>query len=111
MATEFTDFLHEVFAQFGVIRIRRMFGGYGVYYHDLMFGLVADEILYLKADAASRQTFEKLGLPPFKFDREGKAIQMSYYQAPDEIFEDFEQAAQWARLAYAAATRAQKPKK
>jgi len=76
-----------------------------------MFGLVADEILYLKADAASRQTFEKLGLPPFKFDRDGKAIQMSYYQAPDEIFEDFEQAAQWARLAYAAATRAQKPKK
>ncbi len=88
-----------------------MFGGYGVYHHDLMFGLVADEILYLKADALSRQTFEKFGLPPFEFDREGKAIKMSYYQAPDEIFEDFEQAAQWARLAYAAATRAQKPKK
>ncbi|WP_203301031.1 TfoX/Sxy family protein [Marinobacter sediminum] len=27
-----------------------MFGGYGIYYDGLMFALVADDVLYFKAD-------------------------------------------------------------
>jgi DNA transformation protein len=46
--SEFTDYLHEVFEDFGAIRVRRMFGGEGVYHQGLMFALVANERLYLK---------------------------------------------------------------
>lgn len=111
MSTEFVAYLHEVFAQFGTIHPRRMFGGFGIYHQSLMFGLVINDTLYLKADAISAPAFEQLGLAPFEYDRHGKIIKMSYYQAPDEIFEDFEQATVWAKRAYEAAIRTHKPKK
>lgn len=111
MSTEFTAHLHEVFAQFGTTQIRRMFGGFGIYHQGLMFGLIANDTLYLKVDAISSPVFEQLGLRPFEFDRHGKIIKMSYYQAPVEIFDDYEQATIWAKRAYDAAIRAKQPKK
>jgi DNA transformation protein len=109
MTTEFVSYLHEVFAPFGIIQIRRMFGGFGLYHQSLMFGLVVDDTLYLKADADSKSAFEKLQRA--QFERLGKIIKMSYYQAPDEIFEDADQATLWARRAYKAALKAHNSKK
>lgn len=103
--SEFVAHLAEVFAGFGRITSRRMFGGHGIYHDGLMFGLVADEQLYLKADAVSRQQFTDLGLTPFTYLRQGKAAQLSYYLAPEEIFDDPDAARHWARLAFEAALR------
>jgi DNA transformation protein len=55
--SEFVDYLHEVFGRFGPIHVRRMFGGYGIYHDGIMFGLVADDTLYLKADASTAKHF------------------------------------------------------
>ncbi len=104
--SEFVDYLHEVFAQFGPIHTRRMFGGHGVYRDGLMFGLVADDMLYLKTDAQSRPEFETLGLGPFEYLRDGKALPMSYHAAPESIYDDPDEATLWARRAHAAALRA-----
>ena len=109
--SEFVEFLSEVFAQFGAIEAKRMFGGYGVYHDGLMFALVADDVLYLKADATSASSFVKLGLPQFEYLKNGKKMRMSYYAAPEDIFDDPEQAKEWANRAYEAALRAKKPKK
>ena len=110
--SEFVAYLSEVFEQFGKISARRMFGGYGIYYDGVMFGLVADDTLYLKADEASAVHFTTRGLAQFEYDKSGKVIKMSYYQAPDEIFDDPDEAALWARRAYEVAFRAkQKSKK
>jgi len=88
-----------------------MFGGYGVYRDGLMFALVADDVLYLKADESTLGHFVEAGLPPFDYDKGGKRIRMSYYAAPDEIFDDPEQAREWADRAYEAALRASKAKR
>lgn len=107
----FVDYLPEVFSEFGSIALRKMFGGHGVYHQGLMFGLVADDTLFLKVDAASLPLFEREGLPPFVYsDRNGRTATMSYRQAPDEIFDDRELAARWARRAFEAALRAQSTK-
>lgn len=106
-ASEFIENLRDVFALFGEIRVRRMFGGYGVYRDGLMFALAADEVLYLKADADSAASFIERGLPPFEYEKRGKTVRIAYYAAPDEIFDDPETARKWADLAYAAALRAQ----
>lgn len=103
--SEFTDHLDEVFERFGPITARRMFGGYGIYHDGLMFALVADDTLYLKADAESAGRFEREGLPRFAYDKQGKPVKMSFYQAPEHIFDDRDEAAAWARLAFAAALR------
>jgi DNA transformation protein len=107
--SEFVEYLAEVFQQFGTVRTRRMFGGYGVYHDDLMFGLVAYDTLYLKADDQSAQLFEEKGLSQFEYVKNGTSMKMSYYLAPEEIFDDPEVARMWAQRAYDAALRSRKP--
>ncbi len=109
--TEFVDSLEDVFAQFGAIQAKRMFGGYGIYHEGLMFGLVADDVLYLKADKTSSGLFDALGLPPFQYTKGDKTMKMSYCLAPEVIFDDPDQAREWANRAFEAALRCKKPKK
>ena len=109
--SEFTDNLQEVFVLFGAVQARRMFGGYGIFHDGLMFGLVADEVLYLKADGKSSSEFEKRGLGQFGYEKNSKIINMSYYLAPEEIFDDPEEAKIWANRAFDAALRSRKPVK
>ena len=106
--SEFVASLSEVFATFGCIISRRMFGGHGIYRDGLMFGLVVSEQLYLKADAVSRHEFLALDLPPFTYLRQGKPMQLSYYLAPEDIFDDADAARYWAGLAFDAALRGRK---
>ncbi len=106
--SEFVEYLQEVFERFGPIRARRMFGGYGIYHNDFMFALVEKDILYLKADEESVQAFKDRGLGQFQYVNKGKTIGMSYYLAPEEIFDDPDEARVWALRAYEAAVRARK---
>jgi DNA transformation protein len=109
--SEFVESLREVFNAFGPIASRRMFGGYGIYHSGLMFGLVADDVLYFKVDKRSQHVFEEKGLTPFLYEKNGKQVKMSYFMAPEEIFDDPEYAKEWAVLAFEAALRADKLKK
>jgi len=109
--SEFVDYLHEVFVEFGAIRTRKMFGGYGIYHNDLMFGLVADDELYLKTDKENVSRFEERGLGPFEFVAKGKTSTMSYFLAPEEIHDDPDEAKYWAELAFQAALRADEVKR
>ncbi len=109
--SEFVEYLAEVFQDFGAIRARRMFGGYGIYHDDLMFGLVADDVLYLKVDPQSVALFEDKDLKPFEYVKNGTSMKMSYYMAPEAIFDDPDVAKEWAQLAFAAALRSRKPAK
>jgi len=103
--SEYIEHLGEVFGLFGPVTARRMFGGYGIYHDGLMFALVADDTLYLKADAENLRYFEDEGLGPFGYNKNGKLVKMSYYRAPDEIMDDRKQAAVWARRSFEAALR------
>jgi DNA transformation protein len=112
--SEFVEFLSEVFAQFGPVQARKMFGGHGLYHDGIMFGLISDETLYLKGDNSTARIFEARNLEQFNYEKAGKIVKMSYWLAPEEIFEDREEAAIWARRAYSVAVRVQaatKPKR
>jgi DNA transformation protein and related proteins len=109
--SEFVNFLHEVFESFGSINSRKMFGGYGIYHDGLMFGLVTDESLYLKADDTTKQQFIDKELMPFEYDKKNKKVKLSYYLAPEEIYEDPDEAVYWAKLAYQAALNSKPTRK
>lgn len=102
----FVDHLHEVFRDFGRIDARRMFGGFGIYRDGVMFALVADDVLYLKSDDSTAGFFETRGLGRFQYEKGGTVVSLSYYEAPEEIFDEPEEAAVWARRAYDVALRA-----
>ena len=107
---EFVDHLVELLAPLGNVRARAMFGGYGVYRNDLMFGMVTDDVFYLKADDTNRPDFEAIGLGPFIYRGRGKEMPMPYYQAPAEALDNSEAMCRWAAPAYEAALRTAKPK-
>lgn len=112
VSASFSEFVKEVFSPLGAISVRKMFGGAGVYCDELFFAIVVDDAVYLKADQETRGTFETRSLQPLTFTMKGGRTEtMSYYNAPEEIFDDEEALRRWAGLALEAATRAAEPKK
>jgi DNA transformation protein len=110
MSKELAQHLSDVFRLFGPVSLKRMFSGYGIFSDGFMFGLVHDEVLYLKTDAQSVADFEALGLGQFQYVRNGKTVGLSYYQAPESVLEDIHEAALWARRAFEAALRSEASK-
>ena len=77
------------------IRVKRMFGAVGLYATDLFFGLVDDDVLYLKVDDTTRPEYEARGMPPFRpFELHAS---MNYSQLPEEILEDRDALQRWTR--------------
>ncbi len=109
--SEFADFLIELLSPLGSVTVRSMFGGYGVYLHGAMFGLVASDTLYLKADDHNRATFEAAGMSPFIYQGKNKPVAMSYYEVPPDALEDTEILMPWARSAIEAAARTKASKR
>jgi DNA transformation protein len=105
------NFLQEVFESFGHITARRMFGGYGVYFHGVMFGLYAAGRLYLKTDEKNLPQFIAERCEPYTYVQRGKIVKLSYWSAPDIMMDERDQAPVWARSAFDAALRAIAAKK
>lgn len=105
---DFTAFIQELFAPLGGVATRPMFGGAGIYSKGVMFGLVHEDTLYLKADADSKAAFEAKGSGPFAYkNASGKPINTSYWKLPAGLVENADEAMKWAQTALAIA-RAEK---
>lgn len=103
---EFTSYVAELMQSIGPVYAKGMFGGHGIYLEGLMFGLVADSVLYLKADKETENEFKARGLEAFTYNKKGKEYKMSYFQAPEEALEDDEEMNAWANKAYGTALMA-----
>ena len=102
----FLDYVCDVLAGLGPVQARRMFGGAGIYLDGVMFGLVADDVLYLKADKTTQKRFEAEGMEPFTYEGKSKPVRMSYWRVPDRLFDDNEDMLEWSRLALKVASKA-----
>jgi len=110
---EFADHIVDLMESIGSVSARAMFGGFGIFLDGVMFGLIADNVLFFKVDQESEDELKALELEPFTYNKKGKEFKMSYYQAPAEVLEDSEAMARWALKAHRAAVRAasKRPKK
>ena len=77
----------ELLSPLGTVRVRRMFGGWGLYVDELFIAIIAFERLYLKVDTASRAAFEQAGCEPFVYDAKGQAVSLGYWTAPAEALD------------------------
>jgi DNA transformation protein and related proteins len=109
-SAEFQTYLADQFALFGSVQIRGMFGGLGIFRDGIMFGLVADEVVYLKSGLQNIEDFEREGMCPFTYEGKNKPVQMSYHQLPDFVLEDPEALSNWAHKAFAVAVQAKAKK-
>lgn len=90
----------------GSVRSKRMFGGHGIFLNNLMFALVIDDQLYIKADSESEGRFKAEELERFSYQKQGKTCYINYYQAPEVCLDDPDELVQWGQLGYRAAVRA-----
>ena len=93
----------ELLSPLGTVRVRRMFGGWGLYVDELFIAIIAFERLYLKVDTASRAAFEQAGCEPFVYDAKGQAVSLGYWTAPPEALDAPAFMEPWARRALQAA--------
>ena len=105
-----SDFIAELFAPFGRVTVRRMFGGAGLFTEGLMFGLVFDGAIFLRVDEASIPDFEREGSAPFVYTRArspGRVGRhsLSYWRLPERLYDDPDELVSWARRALAIAER------
>ena len=103
---EFAAYVVDLMQMVGPVESKRMFGGFGIFLDGLMFGLVAGNVLYIKADDESRNDFLDQGLLPVSYSKKGKTMSLSYFQAPEEAMEDGEIMSEWANKGFSAALRA-----
>ena len=110
-SASFLEYTKDLFSPFGEITIRKMFGGAGIYCDGAIFAIIGDDDIWFKVDDVTRAEFEAAGLAPFEVEMNGKTGTMSYYNAPEEIFDDNDALKHWTGLALAASARAKKPAK
>ena len=105
-STEFARFLRDQLAPLGDVTMRRMFGKTGVFCEGVMFGMVTANILYFRVDSHNRATFEEAeSFPSLNYVKNGHTIDLSFWRAPDRLFDEHDDLIAWARAALAAAHR------
>ena len=95
----------DLFSAFRPIALRRFFGGEGICSGNIMFGMIFAERIYFKTDETTRAAFIAEACQPFSFQKRGETIVTGWYAIPDQLYDDPEELAPWAKQAYEVATR------
>jgi DNA transformation protein len=102
----FASYCAELLSPLGPARVKRMFGGHGIYVDGLFVAIVVDETLYLKTDAETLPRFEAAGCAPFTYLAKGsKRVSLSYRAVPAEAMDSPALMRPWAAMAVQAALR------
>lgn len=101
----FEAFVVDQLAGLGEVTPKKMFGGVGLYCDGVFFGIIARDVLYLKADGQTRARFEAAGATPFR-PYPNRAGKTQYYSVALEVLESAPDLERWARDAVKAGRRA-----
>jgi DNA transformation protein and related proteins len=102
----FAEFLRDQLAPLGRITMRRMFSKTGVFCDGFMLGMVTDNTLYFRVDDGNRAAFKEAeSFPPLNYQKKGETIDLSFWRAPERLYDEPDELVTWARAALAAARR------
>jgi DNA transformation protein len=114
----FAGYVEELIAGFGKIEIRRMFGGASVNRDGVGFGILDDDVFFIKADKAFGAELKKQGCRPWRYSiaKDGSVRDIAYWSLPDTAADDGDEAVSLVRRSFgiakvAAAAKVKKPKK
>jgi DNA transformation protein and related proteins len=95
LSEDYLAYVKDQLSGAGPVSMRKMFGGAGIYLDGVIFGLIAEDTLYLKVDDENRPDYEAQGMGPFMPFEKG-SYAMCYYEVPAEVLEDRDELALWA---------------
>ena len=100
---EYLEYILEQLDRFGGVTAKRMFSGFGLYQHDVFFGLLFSDTLYFKVNDTNRPEYESRGMRRFQPYEDKPHLSFTYYEVPAEVLEDREELTAWARRSVQAA--------
>ncbi|MFM9829510.1 MAG: TfoX/Sxy family protein [Sphingomonas sp.] len=101
------DWIGEALAPMGNLTNRAMMGGATLYLDGTIFAIIADDALWLKADADSDMVWDEAGCTRFTYDfGHRRTGSMNYRRAPDDVYDDADALRHWATVALGAGARA-----
>lgn len=103
----FKDQVLDRMSELGEVTSRPMFGGHGLYWRDVIFGIACRDRLYLKVDDQSKGDYLARGMGPFH-PNERQTLK-SYYEVPPGVLADREELISWAKEAIRAGQESQGP--
>ena len=105
MADEsFKEFVADQLGALPDLRVRAMFGGFGLYQADRFFAILIEGRLYFKTDRQNRAAYVERGMKPFIYEKAMRTVSVKYFEVPPEILEDRQELVIWAGRAIQAAT-------
>jgi DNA transformation protein len=99
----FKSFVLSQLEELGDVTPRSMFGGVGLYYRGVFFGLMARDTLYLKVGDNNLDDYRRADMKPFKPYPGRQRGSMHYFSVPLAVLESAPELAAWARKAIAVA--------
>ena len=115
LSAGFIEFIAEQLAGFGPIEIKRMFGGASIGRDGVGFGILDDDVFFIKADPEFAAELKGRGSKPWAYSvkKDGSVRDIAYWSLPDSAADDPDETSDLARrsLVVARLAAAQKPAK
>ena len=96
VSNDFIQYVVDQLSGLGEVQIKRMFGGAALYQHELAFGMIANDVVYLKVDDTNRDKYLHEGSTPLKPFKNNATV-LSFYNVPPDVFEDADEFVSWAK--------------
>jgi len=94
----FTVYVIDQLRGLGTVDARSMFGGKGLYWKDLIFGLIDEGRVYFRVTEATVARYRAAGSAPF--EPWPGHVMKGYFEVPAHVLEDPDEASAWAREAW-----------
>jgi DNA transformation protein and related proteins len=93
-----TEFVIDQLRSLGPVEARSMFGGRGLYWREMIFGLVDEGRVYFRVGESTVERYREKGSKPF--EPWPGHIMAGYWELPADVLEDADEAAGWAKEAW-----------
>src|SRR6185436_14446748 len=84
---------------------RAMFGGYGIYFKEVIFAVIVEGKLYFRVDDETIPHYEKYQSEFFTYDGKNKKVIMPYMTLPETILKNPKLLKSYIEQAYEASLR------
>jgi len=93
-SSTFKEFVLGQLSGIDGLRIKAMFGGFGLYKDHKIFGIIYNDKLYLKVNEDNRRDFGERDMDAFTTPR-GQTLK-NYFEVPEEVVENKDDILIWA---------------
>lgn len=106
------EWAREALEPLGTVTMRKMMGGATLYLDGVIFAIVDEGEIWLKADDETNAIWDAEGCERFCVTfKDGRVDTMNYRRAPTDVYDDSEAMQRWAKLAHEAGLRGAAKKK